>query len=245
MGDGMHEGHRERLRRQFLERGDAGLFDHQLLELLLTYSIPRKDTNPLAHALLGRYGSLVNVLYADPFELMRQEGVGESTAVLLSLAGKLGLHAQYAPPEGAQVINSADAVPVCRALVGHCKSEALYLISLNHAHRVLHTDCISNGTPTETFIHTRLVVECALRHGATGVILCHNHPSGNAKASAEDVKSTTRVARALEPLGIALHDHIIIGGKHAYSMFLDTMLSGGEGEQDAAIAAERNKQDRE
>lgn len=236
-----HAGHRERLRKQFREQGGEGFHEHQLLELLLTYAIRQKDVNPLAHQLLERYGSLSAVLRADVFELMQTEGVGEHTAVLLSLVGKLAPRAVYAPAEGQRILTSGDAIPLCRALVGQSKREELWAVSLNHGHRVLHVDRISSGTPNETPMYARLVVECALRHGATGVLLCHNHPTGNAKPSPQDLEATAKVVRALEPLGITLYDHIIIAGESAFSLWSDEHLAGGLAKEELLTAAERKE----
>lgn len=236
-----HAGHRERLRKQFREQGGEGFHEHQLLELLLTYAIPQRDVNPLSHRLLKRFGSLSAVLRADAFDLMQEEGVGERTAVLLSLVGKLGPRAVYEPAEGQRILTSGEAVPLCRALVGQSKREELWAITLNHGHRVIHTDKISSGTPSETPMYTRLVVECALRHGASGVLLCHNHPTGNAKPSPEDLEATGKVVRALEPLGITLYDHIIIAGKSAFSLWSDKHLAGGRAEEELLAAAERKE----
>lgn len=236
-----HREHRKRLRKQFMDQGGEAFLEHQLLELLLTYAIPRKDVNPLAHRLIDTYGGLGAVLRADAYELMRVEGVGEQTAVLLSLCGKLGAAAAYRPAKERRIRTSGDAIPLCRALVKQSKHEELWVISLNHAHQVLHTDRISSGTPTETPMYARLVVECALRHGATGVLLCHNHPTGNTRPSAQDVDATQKVIAALKPLGINLYDHIIIGGEDAFSLFNAKHLEGGELEEERLAAAQRKE----
>lgn len=236
-----HTGHRERLRKQFREQNGDGFHEHQLLELLLTYAIPRKDVNPLAHRLLSRYGNLSAVLRADVFELMREEGVGEQTAVLLSLVGKLAPRAIYAPAEGQRILTSVEAIPLCRALVGQSKQEELWAVSLNHSHRVIHMDKISSGTPNETPMYTRLVVECALRHGAVGILLCHNHPTGNATPSPQDIEATAKVVRALEPLGITLYDHIIIAGESAFSLWSNEHLSGGTVKDEFMAAAQKEE----
>ena len=132
-----HRDHRKRLRKQFMEQGGEGFHDHQLLELLLTYAIPRRDVNPLAHRLLDTYGSLSAVLRADPYSLMQVEGIGELSAVLLSLVGKLGPKSIFTPATGPRIRTSTDAIPLCRALVSQSKEEELWLISMNHAGRVL------------------------------------------------------------------------------------------------------------
>ena len=236
-----HKDHRKRLRKQFMDRNGEGFHDHQLLELLLTYAIPRQDVNPLAHRLLDTYGSLSSLFQANAYDLMRMEGVGELTAVLLSLVGKLTPRAVYTPARGMRINNSAEAIPLCRALVGQAKNEELWIISLNHAGRVLHADRASQGTPTETPMYVRLIVECALRHGASSIILCHNHPTGNVSPSPQDIASTQKVIQALEPLGIALRDHIIIGGTSAYSLWAAMHLPGGQIDAELLAAAQRKE----
>lgn len=236
-----HRDHRKRLRKQFMEQGGEGFHDHQLLELLLTYAIPRQDVNPLAHRLLDTYGSLSAVLRADPYSLMQVEGIGELSAVLLSLVGKLGPKSIFTPATGPRIRTSTDAIPLCRALVSQSKEEELWLISMNHAGRVIHTDRISRGTPTATPVYVRMVVECALRHGATAVILCHNHPTGNTAPSSLDISATQKLVKALEPLGITLCDHIIIGGNETFSFWRSLHLSGGVADNALLAAAQRKE----
>ena len=236
-----HAGHRERMRKQFREQDGAGFHEHQLLELLLTYSIRQKDVNPLAHQLISRYGSLSNLLQTDVFALMQEEGVGEYTAVLLSLVGKMAPKAVHVPAEGQRILTSVDAIPLCRSLVGQSKREELWAITLNNVHRVIHADRISSGTPSETPMYVRLIVECALRHGAMGVLLCHNHPAGSAKPSKQDLEATAKVVSALEPLGIILYDHIIIAGDNTFSLWSNQHLSGGAPEEELLTAAEKEE----
>ena len=125
----MHEGHRERLRQTYLEHGASALHEHQLLELLLTYAIPRRDTNPLAHRLLAAYGSLDKVLAANPYDLMRQEGIGPQTAVLLSLAGALMQRRSALCAERTAVNTPEAASRDCQALLAGSKYEDTYVIS--------------------------------------------------------------------------------------------------------------------
>ncbi len=236
-----HQGHRQRLRETFCEQGAEALHEHQLLELLLTFAIPRADVNPLAHALLGRYGSLGAVLEADPADLVRVEGVGERTATLLSLCGALARQNTRTARERPRLNTPEEAARYCAALLAGERYETTRAISLDKGRRVLHVDTVSAGTLSENVIYPRLVAECALRHGANSVILCHNHPSGEPSPSVEDVKATRLVCDALSGIGITLHDHIIVGGGEAYSMVRNALLPLGERKEPVALAAEGEK----
>lgn len=237
----MHEGHRQRLRQTFLMQGADAFFDHQALELLLTYALPRRDTNALAHTLIDTFGSLQNVLNADVHDLMRIDGVGEQAAILLSLAGSLPRRFQQENPLGRRIATPADATGFCRSLFNAQRYETIYVVSLDKNLRVLYCDKLSSGTLTETAVYPRLVVESALRHGAHSLLLTHNHPSGDPRPSKADIDATLLILRALEPIGIKLHDHIIISRGDAYSMTRGALLSGGTLPEAAAIAAEREE----
>ncbi len=219
----MHEGHRERLRQTYLEQGIDAFHEHQALELLLTFAIPRKDVNELAHRLIVRFGSLSGVLSANPYDLKKEPGVGAQVAVLLSLVGALQKK-EREPREAPRLLTPMDAARFCRTLFLGKRYEAMYAVSLDKKRRVLHSDLISSGTLLETAAYPRLVAECALRHGANSVVLAHNHPSGDPAPSREDVETTKLMACALELLGIALNDHIIVGTNDAYSLTQNALL---------------------
>ena len=237
----MHEGHRERLRETYLEQGVSALHEHQLLELLLTYAIPRRDTNPLAHSLLSAYGSLEKVLSANPYDLMRQDGIGPQAAVLLSLVGALAQRNGVRRTQKT-VLNTPEAASrYCMALLAGAKYEETYVISLDKRRAVLHADKVSSGTVGETVLYPRIVLECALRHGANSVILTHNHPSGDPQPSSEDVNTTRSVYDALQAVSITLHDHIIVGEGCTYSMVRDAVLRSGEVPEERAMVAEKKK----
>ena len=213
---GLHDGHRQRCKQRFLRAGAEGFDDHQLLELLLFYAIPRCDTNETAHRLLKRFGSLQGVLYADPGELAAVEGIGESAAVLLRLTGDLSLRARKAAlPE--KLLNSPD-------LLGQ-KRELLYEACLDGKGKLLSCRCITKGTVTSSPLQVRQVVENALYSGADSVLLAHNHPSGVALPSQADVVVTRQVREALAPLGIVLRDHIIVADRDYVSMAESGLLA--------------------
>lgn len=216
------------------------MHEHSLLELLLTYALPRKDVNPLAHELIKRYGSLERVLCAPVEELMKCEGIGESAAVLVSLAGSLRRLPAAQTGKRISITTPEEAARYCETLfAGRDKYEATYCVCLDKRRRVIHHDLLSMGTLAENVIYPRLVVEFALRHGANSVILTHNHPSGNPAPSRADLASTKTVCEALSGIGITLHDHIIIGSEGTFSMLRNMLLPTGECPEALSSAAEK------
>ena len=240
----IHEGHRQRLRESFYAQGADAFHDHQLLELLLTFSVPRRDTNETAHRLLDVFGSLNNVFSANLFDLRNIPGVGIQSALLISLVGALMRRSSKPVVDGDRLDTPALAAAYCMRLLGDKKYETLYVISLDKNLKVLYADCISSGTLTETAVYPRLVVESALRHRAHSVIITHNHPSGNVMPSPEDISSTMQILKALEMIGIRLHDHIITGKGTSFSMVRDSALSqtqSADSEDEIRIVASERK----
>ncbi len=216
-----HEGHRARLRERYRESGISGLLDHEALELLLTYAIPRRDTKPMAHALLDRFGTLQGVMQARPEELCRVAGVGDAAALLLRLTGELNgriaLQEQNKKHKP-QLKTALDAARYASALMAGERYECVYVISLDVNRRVLHATRIHGGSLTETPIYPRTVVEEALLQRAHAALLVHNHPSGDPLPSGNDVSVTESVGRALAAVEIQLFDHIITGDGCCYSL---------------------------
>lgn len=234
----MHEGHRSRLRDLYFEHGIGALNDYQVLELLLSFSIPRKDTNPLAHQLLERYGTLTRVFEAERLDLADVPGVGENSAALIKLVGDVTRLIHMKRSGGVRLRTLADRARYCITLLASHPYEAMYLISLNKNKSFLHADKISSGTLSETVIYPRIAVECALRHHAYSVILTHNHPSGNITPSRDDILTTQRIKEALEPIGIGLEDHIITGRDRAYSIYNAFELTSADLGKEETLAAE-------
>ena len=190
---GLHDGHRQRSKRRYLALGAEGMEDHQLLELLLFYAIPRQDTNETAHRLIQRFGSLQGVLHAAPEELTSVEGVGENVAVLVRLVGDMALRARCSSlPQ--KVLNSPDR-------------------------------CISKGSVAASPVSVRQVVENALYAGASSIILAHNHPSGVALPSQQDLLVTRQIREALSPLNIRLADHVVVADSDYVSMAESGLLA--------------------
>lgn len=217
---GMHDGHRARKKSRFLEQGLGSFADHEVLELVLFYAIPRRDTNETAHRLMERFGSLQGVLEADREELEKVPGVGENAALLLKLIPAVCRRA--AQPDtrlpGKPIRNGTEAgAYFVRRLDGE-KRELLYLMCLDGKGKVLSCRCLSSGSANMTSASVRQVVEQALRCGASAVILAHNHPSGIALPSRADQQMTQQVVDALAPLGIRLLDHIVVADGDFVSM---------------------------
>ena len=215
----IHAGHRERIRNRLKNEGLTSFSEHEVLELLLTYAIPRIDVNPLAHELIARFGRLSNVLEADPSELLQVKGMGENAALLLTMMPQLVRYYQMnALGERPVIINTADAKAYCAPLFVGAHEEHIYMVCLNQKGNVLHLSLLQTGTIDEVPLYPRTVVETALRHNAHSVILAHNHPSGAAQASQADIDTTKNIAFALQAIGIKLSDHLIFAGGESYSM---------------------------
>ena len=234
--DNVHEGHRERLRERFIAEGLNGFDDHQVLELLLTYVIPRGDINPTAHALITMFGSLGGVLSADARDIMRVDGIGERGAVFLSMIYDITRRVQSENRHGRPQLKTPQAAgEYATNLLWRFKNEALCVICLDSAKRVLHSEKLPEGTVGETVIYPRQVVEIAIRSGAKSLILAHNHPSGDTTPSKNDIETTEKIRSALEPIGIALIDHIIVGDSCFFS-FLKASTFDIDGTETATAA---------
>lgn len=222
----IHAGHRERIRERARREGLAAFSEHEVLELLLTYTIPQKDVNPLAHALIDRFGSVSNVFGADENELMQVNGVGRNAALLLSLMPQLMRYYQMNAQGDKPVIsNLAQAKQYCAPLFLGARQERLYMVCLNKNGQVRYMTLLHTGTVDEVALYPRVVVQTALRHDAHAVLLAHNHPSGMIEPSMADTKATLAVTRALETMNIAMVDHLIFAGGETYSMTRRMLLS--------------------
>ncbi len=218
MGSNIHEGHRGRLKEQFCN-AKGSLNDHQLLELLLFYAIPQKDTNPLAHTLINTFGSLERVFNAHFDDLKRIKGMGYSSALLISLVSELSRRMFFQNDKRVELTNAENAIRYCIPLLCNEKHEVAYAIALNSNLSAIHAEKISEGTITATPLSARSVMDVAVRHNATKVILCHNHPSGSLLPSPEDERVTEYIENALSMFDVHICDHIIIAGLRGYSMF--------------------------
>ena len=216
---GIHDGHREKMRRRFLETGLEGFADHEALELLLYYAIPRRDTNPIAHALMERYGTLSAVLSAPVEDLQKVEGIGGSAAVLLSLVSRISRKARLADAAQETVITSTEQAGayLLERFAGETR-EVVYLMCLDRKGKLLACKRLADGGAASADLNIRKVMETVLLTSASAVILSHNHPSGVALPSPEDTSTTLQVREALRTIGVELVDHIIVADRDFVSM---------------------------
>ena len=217
--ENIHSGHRERLRKRFLQSGLAGFEDHTVLELLLFYAIPRSDTNGIAHRLIETFGGLDAVFGAPPEALMQVDGIGEKAAVLIRLSAEAARRARLSKQDPHTVIRtSEDAAAVLIPQFMHLPDESVVLLCLDPKNRVIDAVTLTRGGPASASVDIRHIAEAAILRKATAVILSHNHPNGSPFPSEEDRETTAAVRGALAPLGIALLDHVIVAGEQYFSL---------------------------
>lgn len=216
---GVHDGHRERMRQRYLKNGVDNLAEHEVLELLLYYAIPRRDTNEEAHALMERYDSLSGVLSAPIEDLQKVKGIGENAAILLHLVPRICQKARLMDVERETILNSAERVGAyVLELFATERNEVVYQLCLDRKGKLLSRKCIGQGNMSSVDLDIRQVVENVILTGASGVILTHNHPSGLALPSQEDVSATLRIKEALETIQVTLVDHMIVADGDCVSM---------------------------
>lgn len=224
----IHAGHRERIRERLRTAGLGAFSEHEVLELLLTYAIPRVDVNPLAHDLIETFGSLNDVLNADESELLQVKGMGKNAALLLTMMPQLMRRYEMGMQrERSVILTLADAKRYCAPLFIGAGEEQIYMICLDQAGHVLHRTLLHKGTVDQVMLHPRTVVQTALRHHAHAVILTHNHPSAVAEPSQADLDVTQRIGAALYMIGIKLADHLIFAGTSAFSIIRSCKIEGG------------------
>ena len=225
----IHDGHRQRMKERFLREGLDHFSDIQVLELLLFYGIPRQDTNPIAHSLLEHFGSLAQVLEAPVDELCKVPGVGRSAAVLLSMMLPIGRFYQKNRAENVKILASVEACGEYLVPYFHGRrNETVFLLCLDAKCKVLGCREMGEGSVNSAGVPIRRIVETALGMNATTVVLAHNHPSGFALPSGEDIQTTHRVAAALNAVEIALADHIIVADEDYVSIAQSGLYRPGE-----------------
>lgn len=217
--ENIHEGHRKRMKERFLKSGLDDFAPHNVLELLLFYSIPRGDTNPIAHRLIDAFGSLSGVFDATPEELMKVSGVGESTAILISMIPQMARKYLEDKADAVNVVGGCGDIGayLLPKFVGRT-NEALMMVSIDNKNKVISCSVVAEGTVDSAKVSRRKVMEEAMKVKATRVILAHNHPRGVAVPSAEDVAMTREIGRLFAQVGIELVDHIIIADDDYVSM---------------------------
>jgi DNA repair protein RadC len=213
-------GHRERLRQRLFDAGAENLPDYEILEMLLTASNPRGDTKPLAKALIDHFGGLAAVLSADreALQSVRAEGrgLGEAGAAMLKAVRQAALRLSESALRESSVIGSWDKlIDYCKAHIAHGTVEEFHLLFLDRKNALIKHERQQRGTIDHTPVYPREVVKRALELNASALILVHNHPSGDPTPSKADIAVTRDIVKAAAPLGVTVHDHLIIGrGRH-------------------------------
>lgn len=221
----IHSGHRDRLRKLAHNVGLNKMQEHQALELLLTYVIPQRDVNPLAHALINKFGSFSGVLDASKEDLMTVKGVGEKTAYFLSgLKDFFFLYKENKLDAKQTIKNTKDAVDFISHVLTDKLHEEMYVICIDGLNNVKKCELINKGNSNSVSINIRKITEIVLSSNTHNIILCHNHPNGSSKPSLADDKLTKTLLTSLTLNNIHFLDHIIIGSDDFYSYYLSGKL---------------------
>lgn len=215
----LHEGHRQRLKERFIKNGLGSFEDHNILELLLFFSVPRNDTNEIGHRLLQRFGSISNVFDAPVEELCKVDGIGMHSATLIKLIPELCSIYNVDKTENIEIVSSTNAagkffVP---RFMGK-NDEEVHILLLDDKKKIIKSEIVSKGTVNASAVSIRKIVSLAVNSNATAVILAHNHPGGVALPSSNDIVVTRRIYNALKLMEINLCDHIIVAGDDFVSM---------------------------
>lgn len=231
--DENNKNHRERLKARYLKGGRKALADYEILELLLFYAIPRKDTKPLAKKLISDSGSLKNVFEKNIDELKNFQGIGAHSSILIKLVKDIII--EYFEPDHSEqiVLSSPEAVsefiqkdfkenqtliPYLKAELGGNNREFFMILCLNSLNQLLHKEVLFLGTLDQAQVYPREIIKMALLKNAASIIIVHNHPSGSSKPSLDDINLTEKIEDLAKDFGIRLHDHIVVSSNQAYSI---------------------------
>ncbi len=207
-----YHGHRERLRARFREAGADAVSDCELLELVLFRAIPQRDVKPLAKQLIAKFGSLAEVIAAPPARLVEVKGVGETVVTELKIVQTAAVRLTRGEAKKRPVLSSWSSVlDYCRTAMAFSDKEQFRLLFLDKRNQLIADELQQTGTIDHTPVYPREVVKRALELSATALILVHNHPSGDPTPSQADIQMTRAILDVAKPLGISVHDHIIVG----------------------------------
>lgn len=225
----VHTGHRKRMRSRFMRDGNFDNFEyHEILEMLLYYSVKRADTNALAHKMINSFGSFHALLDASVQEIMDTCGVSESTAFIVGMIPHLAKRYMDSRNEEYYVINSKnDAFRLLQPMSMGEIRERLYLVCLDGSHKVIKLTQMAQGTVNGTSVQVDRLLEILIKHKAAYAIIAHNHPGNTMKPSSDDIAATNKIKNAFDIINVILLDHIILCGDKCYS-FAQNRLCGLE-----------------
>ena len=211
-------GHRARLRKRLLDAGPAGFHDYELVEYLLTLTIPRVDTKPIAKRLVAQFGGIGPLLSASA-ETLKREGLSEATVAALRIAQVTALRLLETRVEGRPMLSSWDALgDYLHAAMAHARVEEVRILFLNAKNMLLANEALWQGSVDEASVHVREVIARAIALGATALIIVHNHPSGDPSPSQQDIRLTRDLVEAGRHMKVTVHDHVIVGEQGRTSM---------------------------
>jgi DNA repair protein RadC len=212
-----YHGHRERLRERFRNAGPDALSDYELLEMALFPALPRRDTKPLAKSLLQKFGSFAEVIHAPEARLQEVDGIGEASIQQIKLMGAAATRIAKGQVKQRTALSSwNDVIDYCRTSMAFADKEQFRLLFLDKRNQLISDEVQQTGTVDHTPVYPREVIKRALELSATALILVHNHPSGDPTPSQADIQMTKAIIDIAKPLGISVHDHIIVG-KHGHA----------------------------
>ena len=219
------EGHRARMRQRLLTAGPDAVADHELLEMMLFLALPRRDTKPIARALIQRFGSFANAISAPLADLRATPDLGESGAAALKLVQAAALRLARAEIRDQPVLGNWDRLlAYLTAALARERTEQFRILFLDNKNRLIADEAQSRGTVNHTPVYPREVAKRALELHATALILVHNHPSGDPHPSRDDIVMTKSIAAAAQTLSVSLHDHIIVGNGAWFSFRKEGLL---------------------
>lgn len=213
---GIHDGHRDRMREKLLKNGEETLCDHELIEMLLYHSVPRKDTNPIAHELIEKFGSVSGILNADAEELQAKAGISRNSALLIKLVHALMRRSAMDESIGESIERYDTLDKLANLMIGYfvgVSVERTYLVMLDNSMRLIDVVLLGEGTINESPFPLRLLVEHAINRKASSVLIAHNHPNGLAIPSGSDIEFTHQLDQALAMIGIPLLESIVVAGR--------------------------------
>lgn len=214
----LNKGHRKRLRERFVSAGAEALADYEMMELVLFRAIPRQDVKPLAKTLIARFGGFAEVLGASTEQLVETPGVSEAVATELHIVREAARRLSRDRVLTKPVLGSYDAlITHCRTVMADESKEQFRVLFLDRRNRLIADEILGRGSVAHAPVYPREVVERALLHKATAIILAHNHPSGDPTPSAADISMTQEIVAVMKPLGIVVHDHVIVGRERTAS----------------------------
>jgi DNA repair protein RadC len=210
--------HRKRLRQKFLTAGMGAFHEYEVVELLLTCAIPRKNVKPQAKELLREFGSLKGIVDAEIDDLARIRGLGKASAIVIKFIRELAaLYLKQKAKEKPQIACTSELLDFCKTAMGGKKDEEFCVIYLDAQNQILEFETVQKGIANQAVVYPRQVLERALRMKASALILAHNHPSGHVRPSDADIRLTKTIQETAKALDILIHDHIIIGENRFFS----------------------------